>query len=328
VSQAGFVVIAFMLTAYVLTDGYDLGVGTISLFVARTGRERGAAMLSIGPFWNGNEVWLIAAGGALFALFPKAYASSFSGFYLPFIVVLWLLMIRGIALELRDHFPGKLWRQFWDAAFAFASGLLILLFGVALGNLLRGVPLDKDGFFQGTFAFLLNPYALLVGVFAVAALAQHGAAFVMLRIDGVPAERSRLLLRRIWWVVLALYAAVTVSTYLVRGLPASAWLYVVPAITLAALVAMLVMERRESYLAAFAASSVFLATLLVEAAGSLFPFLIPGYPLGSGGMTIYEANPSALALSVALGTTIAGTIGVVVYGSIVTRTMARKIRVE
>ncbi len=102
-------------------------------------------MASIGPFWNGNEVWLIAGGAALFALFPAAYASSFSGFYLPFIVVLWLLMFRGIAIELREHFTSELWHQFWDAAFSLSSALLIVLFGVAIGNLLRGVPLERVG---------------------------------------------------------------------------------------------------------------------------------------------------------------------------------------
>jgi cytochrome d ubiquinol oxidase subunit II len=328
VNQAGFVVIAFMLTAYVLLDGYDLGAGAISFLVARTAPERAAVMESIGPFVHANEVWLIAAGGALFALFPKAYASSFSGFYLPLIIVLWLFMIRGIALELRDHFNSVLWHQFWDAAFAGSSGLLILLFGVALGNLLRGVPLDEREYFQGTFAFLLNPYALLVGIFAVFALAQHAATFLALRIDGTPARRSLTLLRRLWWGVLVLYLGITVATYFVRGLPASPWLYVVPVVSLAALIAMIPLLHRGQYGAAFAASSLFVATLLVEAAGSLFPYLIPGYPLGSGGMTIFEATPSPVSLAVALTTTIGGSIAVLIYGSLVTRAMAGKVHVE
>jgi cytochrome bd ubiquinol oxidase subunit II len=328
VSQAGFVVIAFMLTAYVLLDGYDLGAGAISFLVARTAPERGAVMESIGPFVHANEVWLIAAGGALFALFPKAYASSFSGFYLPLIMVLWLFMIRGIALELRDHFEGALWRQFWDAGFTFSSGLLILLFGVALGNLLRGVPLDERGYFQGTFAFLLNPYSLLVGIFAVVTLAQHAATFLVLRIDGPPAKRSLGFLRRVWWAVTALYLGVTVATYFVRGLPGSPWLFVLPVVSFAALIAMIPLLHRGRYGAAFAASSLFLATLLIEAAGSLFPYLLPGYPLGSGGMTIFEATPSPVSLAVALTTTIGGSIAVLVYGGIVTRAMAGKVNVE
>jgi cytochrome bd ubiquinol oxidase subunit II len=328
VNQAGFIVIAFMLTAFVLLDGYDLGVGTISFLAGRNERERAAVMQSIGPFWNGNEVWLIAAGGALFALFPKAYASSFSGFYLPFIMVLWLLMVRGIAMELRDHFKGELWHTFWDVGFAVSSGSLVLLFGVALGNLLRGVPLDKNEYFRGTFAFLLNPYSLLVGFFAVVALAQHAAAFLAMRMEGLPAQRSLAFLRRAWWAVLALYLGISLTTFFVRGLPASPWLFVMPLVSLGALVAMIPLLHRGRYAAAFGASSLFLATLLVEAAGSLYPYLIPGYPLGSGGMTIFEATPSATALTVGLAATIGGTIGVLVYGAIVTRAMAGKVGVE
>ena len=212
VSVAAFIAIAFLLTMYVLLDGYDLGIAAIAPLIARDDRERAAAMASIGPFWNGNEVWLIAAGAALFALFPTAYASSFSGFYLPFIVVLWLLMFRGIAMELREHFASELWHQFWDAAFWLSSALLIFVFGVALGNLLRGVPLDAAGYFQGTFAFLLNPYALLVGLFALATLGVHGAAFAALRIEGEPGRRAMRITLGGSWLVLALYVAVTALT--------------------------------------------------------------------------------------------------------------------
>jgi cytochrome d ubiquinol oxidase subunit II len=327
-SQAGFIVIAFMLTAYTLLDGYDLGAGAISFLVARTAPERSAVMESIGPFVHANEVWLIAAGGALFALFPKAYASSFSGFYLPLIIMLWLFMFRGIALELRDHFSGELWHQFWDAAFAVSSGLLILLFGVALGNLLRGVPLDDRGYFQGTFGFLLNPYAIAVGLFAIVTLAQHAATFLVLRIDGPPGKRSLGFLRRVWWAVMGLYLIVTVGTYFVRGLPSSPWLFFVPVVSLAALVAMIPFLHRGQYAAAFGASTLFVASLLIEAAGSLYPYLLPGYPLGSGGMSIFEASPSTVSLAVALTTTIGGSIAVLIYGAIVTRAMAGKIHVE
>lgn len=327
-TEVGFGVVAFMLTVYVLLDGYDLGVAAISMWVARTDREHAATMESIGPFWNGNEVWLIAAGGALFALFPKAYASSFSGFYLPLIVVLWLLMFRGIAMELRGHFESELWHQFWDVAFAIPSGLLILIFGVALGNLLRGVPLDEREYFQGTFAFLLNPYALLVGVFAVATLAQHGAIFLAMRVDGPPAARSLALVRRLWWVVLALYIAASVATFFVRGLPSIPWLLATPIVSLAALVALIPLLHRKQMGAAFAASSVFVGSLLAGAACSIFPYLIPGYPLGHGGLSIYESAPSPVALTCALTVAFVGLSAVIVYGTIVSRAMMQKVSVE
>ena len=325
----GFVVMAFMIMAYVVLDGYDLGVGAVAPLIVRGDRERAAAMESIGPFWNGNEVWLIAAGGALFALFPFAYAAVFSGFYLPFIVVLWLLMFRGVALELRQHFPTELWHQFWDVAFSISSALLVVIFGVALGNLLRGVPLSSDGYFQGTFAFLLNPYALLVGAFALAALMLHGSVFATMRIDGEPAERAVRVAGWLWWVVLALYVATSAATFFARAVP-EGWLTLVglPVLAVAALLAMRVAARRGRPVQAFVASSVFLVALLGAAAATLYPYLLSAFPAGHAGISIFEATPSRLALGTALIVAIAGSAGALVYGSLVWRAMAGKVRVE
>jgi cytochrome bd ubiquinol oxidase subunit II len=328
VNVVAFVVIAFMLTVYVLLDGFDLGVAAIAPAIARSDRERAAAMTSIGPFWNGNEVWLIAAGAALFALFPVAYASAFSGFYLPFMVVLWLLMFRGIALELREHLTGELWHQFWDAAFSYSSGLLIFLFGVALGNLLRGVPLDPSGYFQGTFAFLLNPYALLVGAFALCAIGQHGAAFLALRVEGELGVRSRRALMRLWWAVLLLYLATTALTLEITPPTSKPWLLAIPLASLAALAALRWAAARGRAAASFALSSVFLATLLIAAAGTIFPYLIPAFPRERGGVSLFEAAPSSVALSCALTVVLVGIVIVAIYGSIVWRRMGGKIRVE
>jgi len=325
---AGFVVIAFMLTMYVLLDGFDLGVAAIAPAIARTDRERAAAMTSIGPFWNGNEVWLIAAGAALFALFPVAYASSFSGFYLPFVVVLWLLMFRGIALELREHFATELWHQFWDAAFSLSSALLILLFGVALGNLLRGVPLDAAGYFQGTFALLLNPYAVLVGAFALCTLGQHGAAFLALRVEGELGARSLRVLLRLWWAVLLLYLAATALTLAIRAPIAKPWLLEMPVLSVAALVALRWNAARGRAAAAFAMSAFFIATLLTASAGTIFPYLLPAFPRERGGVSIFDAAPSTVALTCALIVTLAGIAIVATYGSIVWSRMGGKIRVE
>jgi cytochrome bd ubiquinol oxidase subunit II len=325
---AGFVVIAFMLTMYAMLDGYDLGVAAIAPLVARDDRQRAAAMASIGPFWNGNEVWLIAAGAGLFALFPIAYASAFSGFYLPFIIVLWLLMFRGIALELREHLPSELWHQFWDAAFSLSSGLLIVVLGVALGNLLRGVPLNPAGYFQGTFAFLLNPYALLVGAFALTTLAQHGMSFLAARVDGeLGAAANRGLLRG-WWVTLLLYVVVTALTIEIHPPANASWLFVMPLLSLAALAALRWNALRGRAAAAFVMSSCFVATLLVAAAGTLFPYLLPAFPAGTGGISIYDAAPSRVALACALVVTVAGSAIVLTYATFVWRRMAAKVHVE
>jgi len=317
-----------MLTMYVLLDGYDLGVAAIAPFIARSDRERAAAMESIGPFWNGNEVWLIASAAALFALFPIAYASSFSGFYLPFIVVLWLLMFRGIALEVRDHFNSGLWHQFWDAAFSLSSALLIVVFGIALGNLLRGLPLDDSGYFRGTFAVLLNPYALLVGLFALATLAMHGAAFVTLRVEGELGARATTSVLDLWWVVGALYLAVTVVTLRVHVPANVSWLPVMPVFSIAALALLRWGALKKSAVLAFAASLSFIATLMVASARTLFPYLLPAFPAEHGGISIFTAAPSSVALSCALSVTIAGIALVSIYGSFVWRRMAGKIRVE
>src|SRR5258707_60805 len=142
-----FCLVAVMITAYVVLDGFDLGAGIVHLLVARSDAERRQVIASIGPVWDGNEVWLIAAGGTLYFAFPALYASSFSGFYLPLMMVLWLLILRGIAIELRTHVDNRLWKSLWDVVFAGASTLLAVFFGAALGNVIRGVPLDHAGDF-------------------------------------------------------------------------------------------------------------------------------------------------------------------------------------
>lgn len=325
---AGFIALAFMLTMYVLLDGYDLGVAAVAPLIARTDRERAAAMASIGPFWNGNEVWLIAGGASLFALFPAAFASSFSGFYLPFMLVLWLLMFRGIALELREHFDSDVWHQCWDFLFTASSALLILLFGVALGNLLRGVPLDAAGYFQGTFAFLLNPYALCVGLFALAVLGVHGAAFLAMRIEGPPGARAMRLASSGAWITLALYVLVTALTIAMQAPLRALWLLAMPVISCAAVVAIWWNARAKRAAAAFIASSCFIVTLLAASAGTLFPYLLPAFPAGHGGVSIFDAAPSGVALACALTVSVAGIVAVAIYAPIVWRRMGGKVRVE
>src|SRR5271163_3448619 len=140
-----FAIVSAMLTVYVILDGFDFGAGILHRFVARTDEERRTVLAAIGPIWDGNEVWLIAAGGVLFVAFPKVYATGFSGFYMALFIVLWLLILRGVSIEFRSHEENPLWREFWDTVFALASALLAVVFGTALGNIVRGVPLDRTG---------------------------------------------------------------------------------------------------------------------------------------------------------------------------------------
>src|SRR6266550_6214012 len=195
-----FCLVAVMLAGYVVLDGYDIGAGIVHLLVARSDLERGQILKSIGPFWDGNEVWLIAAGGTLYFAFPALYAASFSGFYLPLMIVLWLLMLRGIAIEFRSHVDSPAWTPVWDVVFSLSSLLLVVFYGAALGNVVRGVPLTAEGWFfaplwtdlrVGPEAGILDWNTVTVGLTALAALVMHGALWVQLKTEGALQARAQ-----------------------------------------------------------------------------------------------------------------------------------------
>jgi cytochrome d ubiquinol oxidase subunit II len=307
-SIVALALLAAMLVTYALLDGYDLGVGAVVHLFSRSDKERGLAIASIGPFWNGNEVWLIAAGGVLFAFFPRAYAASFSGFYLPFMVVLWLLIFRGIALELRSHYPGRLWHDFWDWAFSLSSAALALILGVALGNLLRGLPLDTHANFVGSFAVLLNPYALVVGAFSLLVLAQHGWCYLRMCL---PQASSRAGVGRgLWVAVLILDVVVTAFTVVTHPLTGLKLIVagVLGCTAFVALFAVGVMERQRKGVAAFGASSAGIVALLGAAVATLYPYLIPSSS-SAPGLTIFDELPNPGAL--------AGIVPIVVVGLVI-----------
>src|SRR5215813_11099621 len=202
-----FWLVALMIAMYVLLDGFDLGAGAIHWLVAKTDDERRQVLASIGPVWDGNEVWLIAAGGTLYFAFPQLYASAFSGFYLPLMMVLWLLMLRGIGIELRTHIDNAVWQKFFDSLFFLASALLAVFFGAALGNVIRGVPLGSDGYFfealwtdfrVGPNPGILDWYTVLAGVVALVTLTAHGALYVALKTEGEINCRSRVVAVSLW----------------------------------------------------------------------------------------------------------------------------------
>src|ERR1700694_3866428 len=204
-----FALIALMLSVYVVLDGFDFGVGIIHLRVAKTDAERRNVFAAIGPVWDGNEVWLIASGGVLVFAFPKAYAAAFSGFYLPLMLVLWLLVLRGVSIEFRSKVENPLWRSFWDAIFSLSSTVLAIVLGASLGNVLRGVPLDASGSFHVSFFedFRTGPhpgaldwYTVLVGIFALALLAAHGALYLNWKTSGSVQARSARLAGPLWVV--------------------------------------------------------------------------------------------------------------------------------
>ncbi|HEX8068763.1 MAG TPA: cytochrome d ubiquinol oxidase subunit II [Pyrinomonadaceae bacterium] len=309
-----FVLVALMLVAYAVLDGFDLGVGIISPLVARTPAERQLVLRSIGPVWDGNEVWLIAAGGALFFAFPRLYASSFSGFYLPLMIVLWLLMLRGMGIELRSHLDDPLWRSFFDFVFAAASLLLAVFFGAAVGNVVRGVPLDADGYFfaalwtnfrTGPQPGILDWYTVLVSLLAFVTLTVHGANYLLVKTEGDVQTRARRVGTRAWLVLVLLTALSLVATLYIRpqvldNFKLHAWGWLIPAAVLGALAYMRYCYATGRDVAAFLASVVYIAAMLGGAAFALHPYLLPASTEPAHGLTIYNAQTGAYSLRVGL----------------------------
>jgi cytochrome d ubiquinol oxidase subunit II len=313
-----FLVLCVMLASYGVLDGFDLGVGSLHFLVGRTREERTQLVTTIAPVWSGNEVWLIATGGAMVVAFPALYAASFSGFYLALMLVLWLLILRGLAIEFRHQLDNTLWLDAWDVVFSGSSALLSLLFGVAIANVLRGVPLDAHGTFQGSFALMLNPFALLGGVLGVVTLAQHGAAWLALKTHDPIRGQARRTLRRLWGVTSAVMAAMVAASFVVRpdftrNFVDAPWLLAIPALGLGCLAAVRVFAGRDDW-RAFLGSAGLIAAILGSAAAGLYPRLLPamqGSPYS--GLDIYNAAAPDQSLRIALSIYLVGMGIVAVY---------------
>jgi cytochrome bd ubiquinol oxidase subunit II len=306
--------VALMLTAYVILDGFDLGAGALHLIVARTDEERRILLRAIGPVWDGNEVWLVAAGGTLFYAFPLLYASSFSGFYLPLNMVLWLMIFRAIGIEFRMHLANVVWRDFFDGVFSLASLLLIVLFGAALGNVIRGVPLGADHVFfvplwtnfrPGAQPGVLDWYTILAAVVAVVALAQHGALFIVMKTAGDLNAKMRRMVRRLWPALLLLTLAALAGSLAVRprlldkhrATPAG-WL--IPAGVAAGLAGIIYFLRAGRETHAFLSLCLYLLAMLCGAAFALYPVLLPASGDAANSITIANAAAGRSSLSIGL----------------------------
>jgi cytochrome d ubiquinol oxidase subunit II len=309
-----FLLVAIMITAYVVFDGFDLGAGILDWFIARTEEERQTVIRTIGPVWDGNEVWLLAGGGTLYFAFPLLYASGFSGFYLPLMIVLWLLILRGIGIELRLHLPSPVWRGFFDGCFGLASLLLAIFYGAALGNVIRGVPLQPDGYFflplwtdwrVGPQPGILDWYTVIAGVVALVALALHGAYYVALKTAGELNLRARQAAGRLWPVLAGVTAVSLVATLYIRSdllgnykrLPI---LYLIPALVAASLFSMWRANHRGDERTAFLSSCAYLVFMLVGAAAAVYPNLLMSTTDPALNITVYNAHSGAYALSVGL----------------------------
>jgi cytochrome bd ubiquinol oxidase subunit II len=309
-----YLLVAIMITGYVVLDGFDLGAGILHLFIARTDQDRQMMIRTIGPVWDGNEVWLLAGGGTLYFAFPPLYASGFSGFYLPLMIVLWLLILRGIGVELRMHLETPVWRGLFDGSFAFASLLLAIFYGAALGNVLRGVPIGKDGYFflplwtnwkVGPQPGILDWYTVLSGTVALTALGLHGAYYVAMKTSGEINARAKRAARRLWPPVVALTGASLAATLYIRPdllenykrLPV---LYLIPAVVVAALFNMWRASARGQERLAFLSSCTYLSFMLVGAAAGVYPNLLTSTTDPALNITVYNAHAGGYALSVGL----------------------------
>jgi cytochrome bd ubiquinol oxidase subunit II len=309
-----YLLVALMMTAYVALDGFDLGVGVLHLFVARTEDEREALLRAIGPVWDGNEVWLIAGGGTLYFAFPLLYASAFSGFYLPLMIVLWLLIGRGIGIELRGHIESRVWRGLFNAFFGIASAFLAVMFGAALGNVIRGVPLQRDGYFflplwtdwnVGPRPGILDWYTVIAGVVALVALALHGANYAALKTSGeinlrVRRAAARLFPALVLLTAISLAATLAIRPELLDNYRQMPVLYVIPALVAASLFGIWAMGRKGDERGAFLCSCAYLALMLVGAAAGVYPTLLRSTTDAALNITVYNAHSGEYALGVGL----------------------------
>ncbi|MBN2056047.1 cytochrome d ubiquinol oxidase subunit II [bacterium] len=295
-----FILIGVLLTGYAVLDGFDLGVGFWYLFTRKESQRR-AMLAMIGPFWDGNEVWLLTGGGAIFAAFPHVYATVFSGFYLAMMMLVISLIFRATALEFRNKVESRWWRRFWDLGFAIGSTLPAVLFGVAMGNILKGVPMDAAGNFTGTFLGLLTPYTVFMGLLSLAMFATHGALFITLRAEDSLAESADGWARKAWMVYAMLYIVIGIMTISTKphllanfGAFPLAVLVVLLAHGCVFLIGLLHHRKRNGW--AFITSALAMAMSMAMIGVSLFPLMVPSLADPSTGLTIVNASSSRLTL--------------------------------
>ena len=310
-----FWLVAVMIVGYVVLDGFDLGVGVLHLFLVRTETERRTTLASIGPVWDGNEVWLLAGGGTRYFAFPLLYASAFSGFYLPLMIVLWLLILRGVSLELRNHIDVGVWRALLDGIFGLASALLAIFFGAALANVLRGVPLQPDGYFflplwtnwqPGQHPGILDWYTVIGGLVALVALTLHGALWLTIKTSGDLALRAQRVVSPLWLLLAALTLVSLGATIAVR--PASLnnyfnypFTFIVPVGVVASLAGIWLLNRKAQPVKAFLSSCLYLFFMLAGACWGLYPTLLPASTGAANDITLVRAisGPHTLAVGLA-----------------------------
>ena len=337
-----FMIVAVMVAAYVVLDGFDLGAGAIYLIAARNSDERRMILRAIGPVWDGNEVWLLAAGGTLYFAFPQLYASSFSGFYLPLMMVLWLLMLRAIGIEFRTQMENPVWQGFFDVVFCVASVLLAIFLGAALGNVIRGVPLGADGYFfeplwtdwrVGPQPGILDWYTVMAGVIALVTLTAHGTLYVVTKTEAELNQRARRIALIMWPVQALLTVVSLIATYWIK--PGVMDNYrqhpiglLVPLLVVASLAMMLRFTRQGKEKPAFVSSGLYIVGMLVGAAFALYPVVLPASTDPSYSLTIYNSAAGRHGLTVGLTWWCIGVVLALAYFVFIFRMFRGKVRLE
>jgi cytochrome d ubiquinol oxidase subunit II len=337
-----FMIVAVMVAAYVVLDGFDLGAGAIYLIAARTSDDRRKILRAIGPVWDGNEVWLLAAGGTLYFAFPLLYASSFSGFYLPLMMVLWLLMLRGIGIELRAHMENPVWVGFFDLTFCVSSILLAIFFGAALGNVVRGVPLGADGYFfeplwtnfrVGANTGILDWYTILTGVIALVTLTAHGSLYIAVKTENSLNQRARNVAMWAWPLQLILTIVALIATCYVRpavldNYKQHAIGYLIPVLVFGSLAVMIYAIRKTQDKLAFVASGSYIVGMLVGAAFALYPVVLPSSSDPARNLTIYNTAAAHHGLTVGITWWSIGMVLALGYFTFLFRMFRGKVRLE
>lgn len=289
-----FLLIAVLLIGYAILDGFDLGVGALHLFTKGEEKRR-INVNAIGPVWDGNEVWLLTGGGALFAAFPMVYATVFSGFYLALMLLLVALILRAVSFEFRAKVESDRWRSIWDWAFGIGSLLPAILFGVAFGNILRGIPIDVSGTFTGSFLGLLNPYSLLIGILSLVLFMMHGAIYMTLKTEGDQHEWMVRCANRSWVAVVVLYILATLYTFfeagfLFQGVLKNPLWWILALLLVGSMLYIPAGIKGGKYFKGFVASSLTIASMFGLAAVGLYPRLVPSSTDLLYSLTIYNAS--------------------------------------
>ncbi|MBI4965669.1 MAG: cytochrome d ubiquinol oxidase subunit II [Desulfomonile tiedjei] len=289
---------------YFMLDGFDLGLGTLMPFVAKNDQERRIVYNTMGPFWDGNEVWLITAGGVTFAAFPTTYAVMFSTLYTPLLLILFALIIRAVSFEFRGKIEGRAWRTLWDTCLFIGSFLPALLFGVAFANIFQGIPFDEKGVFHGTLFTLLNPYGIAGGFLFVVMFLLHGALWLAVKTEGVLYERAEALAKALWLVLLVVAVVFLVFTWfatpLYRNYLASPILFVIPLITVASLLVTRLFIAKASWWKAWFASCLTIVTATLFGVVGLYPNLYPSSLNPAYSLTAFNSSSTPMTLTIML----------------------------